>query len=135
MPDFTPIIDQLITIIYGALGILGAFALAQLRTYLKARGFNERVDYAIESALTAADVAVRRVSQELVPMVREAAADGKIDAEEREKLVAEALRLCKLHIGPIALAALKDALSLDDESLDDYLRSLVEAAVVDMKRN
>jgi len=131
--DLTPITEQAVNFAITIIGLLGSWAVLELRKFIASRTENERLKNVLLMVTDSVEASVRRVSQELVPQVREAAADGKITTEERERLRQEALRLTKQHMGAGTLGCLADKTGLDDAGLDDYLITRIEAAVFNMK--
>lgn len=89
----------------------------------------------VQMATTAVESAVYEVSQVLVPQVREAAADGKIDDVEREKLREAALKATRRSFSAAFWLRLQDDLDLNEKELTDWLVGKIEAKVFSMKKD
>jgi len=76
---------------------------------------------------------VYMISQVLVPEVKAAAADGKVSAEEREKLQAKAISLTRERFSPEFWEGLVKQLGIPGNSLDEWILGQVESRVFRMR--
>jgi hypothetical protein len=100
-------------------------AAQELNEYLK--GVLVRLDDAVLSV-------VKDLQQTTVDAIKEANADGKITAEEREQIGAAALASLKAYLGAPGLALLMRVLGLSGGELDAVLKTKLEAAVHDLRK-
>jgi len=76
---------------------------------------------------------VYMISQVLVPEVKAAAQDGKVSAEEREKLQAKAISLTRERFSPEFWAGLVKQLGIPTDGLDEWILGQVESRVFRMR--
>jgi len=86
----------------------------------------EKISVASEEMFSA----FAEISQTMVPEVRKAAADGKIDANEREGLRKAALAKFKNRYSQKRLDDLRARLGLDEVQFEDWLIGLLESHVL-----
>ena len=100
------------------------------------------IDAKVESEKTAASLlwlndvvhtVVLALNQTLVVEIRAAAADGEINAAERERLRSVALKSVLAILGEAGTKKVQDALGLDVTAFADYLLQKVEAKVAATK--
>lgn len=92
------------------------------------RGVLARLDDAVLNA-------VREVEQSVVAEIKAARADGKLTADERARVKAQAIESIRSHLGVKGLGELGRVLGLEDGCLEKLLSTRVEAAVHDLRRS
>jgi hypothetical protein len=91
----------------------------------KAKAQGSKLAFVANFMAEAADSVVAEVEVTLVPQIKAAMADGKIDAAEGAKLKEAALEMLKLKVPPLLMA---DARNLMGPLLDTWLKGLLERA-------
>lgn len=94
---------------------------------------DEKTRERVSIARDQVESAVYSVSQTMVPKVREAAEDGKITPEERQKLLDEAREKTMGAFDADFWEDLADRLGLNEENLKRWLEDEIEARVFRMK--
>lgn len=77
--------------------------------------------------------AVKELQQTVVDAIKVANADGKITDDEKASIKAAAVKTIKSHLGVKGIKELLAVLGLDEDALDSFLGTQVEAAVLDLK--
>lgn len=80
------LVKSAIELIIGIAFLLISWASMSVKNWLKARIQNEALESAMLRLHSVVDTAVRDIAQTTVPVVKEAAGDGKISKEEAQKL-------------------------------------------------
>lgn len=118
----------LASLVVGALGWLSKLASAWVQARIE-RVKNESLRERLQVAHDQAEVVVAMVNQTMRPRVIEAAADGKITAEEAEKLLAVGRGELKARMGPDWWRSLMGELGVENGGLDGWLDTLIEASI------
>lgn len=120
------------TLITGMVGmatkLLAAWTDAQV-----AKIKNENLRGKVQLAKDEIGSVVYAISQTMVPEIRDAAADGKITPEERQKLLDAAVSMAKARFSAEFWTDLAGELELSQDELGRWLVDQVEARVFQMK--
>ena len=101
---------------------------------IQARVDNERLRTILLRLDDAVVTAVKDLGQTLVGELRARTKDGKLSREDRRHLKETAVRHVKTYLGSTGLKELGRVLGLWELSVDDLIKSKVEATVHDLKR-
>jgi len=113
----------------------GGVASLALRKYVLTKTKSEEGKRLITLAWEASETAVRRVAQELVPKLKDAAADGKLSVSERRELREQGLIYTKDSLRGTSLTDIAEYFDLKtDIQVDEWLITRMEAAVHDLPR-
>lgn len=108
-------------------GLVTLMAMAAL--WLRQKAKDSKTGQVLVRAWELAQSVVAHVEVHMRPQFRAAFADGKLTAEERTKLKAEALRLMKEGLGDHGMNALRGALGIFGPSVEVFLSGLIERAL------
>jgi hypothetical protein len=127
MKELLPqLVEALITVVTAIV----IFLLTRLTSAIQSKVKGEQASTFIERASSQARDVVLELEQTLVPSMRKAASDGKLDQSDVDVLRDEALRTLKLHLGPKGLAEGMQVLGFKGvEDLERVLRAKIEAEV------
>jgi len=78
-------------------------------------------------------LAVKEMNQTIVDALRDMSPDGKLTAEQRANLKAQAVKLAKSHLGPRGVEEVCEILGIAHHEVDTHIGARVEAAVHDLK--
>lgn len=112
------------------------WASVKLAQFIKAKVDNERLEGILLRLDDAIMTVVRDVEMTVVKEIKAANADGVITAEEKASIKRVAIATLKEYLGLQGLTLLAKVLGfsgLEDERVDNFLYSKIEAAVHDMK--
>lgn len=116
------LVPPLLTLIVTALGIVGTWSMNELRKKLKTERQRQIFDMFSESAREAVDGVMGELNSE----IREAAADGSITWDEREKILEKAKAMTKIKLGE-GLGGITEFIVSDD--VEKFIRAKVDAAI------
>lgn len=98
------VFNQALSAIALLLLTLLSFAAKEATQWLRSKRKTGAASDLIEQVMTAASMVVARNMQTIVEDLKAAAADGKITAEEREKILSDAISDVISHVGPSLIA-------------------------------
>ena len=122
------ILDLLSPIIVAAIAWVCVRAAGYIRSHTK----NLQVQGILLRLNDAVGTAVGALEQTMVLAAKLAASDGQLTGEDGRNIKAAALAEIKSHLGPEGISALKAILGVQADTLDSFLGTRVEAAVLSL---
>jgi hypothetical protein len=104
---------------------LGGWVLAEAGRWLRRRTRSDAAVWALERITQTAATVVADIEQRVVPLYREAAADGRLDKSDQAELRRHAIARIKTILGPEVQKQARVAVA----DLDALILSKIEAAV------